>query len=62
MSTEERLLPTAPQLVQHLSTEQFAGVSCPITLRAGNNVLVTNTKVQPVILGIQGDGSTQIMG
>lgn len=53
--------PTKAQLVQRISMEKFAGVSCPIALRLSNNVLVTSTKVQPVILGIQPDGSIQIM-
>jgi hypothetical protein len=60
--TDVSQFPTNAQLVQHISTEQFAGVSCPIALRLGYTDLVTSTKVQPVILGIQGDGSMQIMG
>jgi hypothetical protein len=54
--------PSAPQLVQRISTETFAGVSCPISLRLHDNVLMTSTQVQPVILGIQPDGSIQIVG
>lgn len=54
--------PSAPQLVQRISTEKFIGVSCPISLRLHDNVLMTSTQVQPVILGIQPDGSIQIVG
>lgn len=53
--------PNTAQLVQHMSTEKFDGVSCPIDLRV-NNVLVTSTKALPVILSMQGDGSIQIVG
>ncbi|HLI87050.1 MAG TPA: hypothetical protein VKV37_00090 [Ktedonobacteraceae bacterium] len=54
--------PTASQMVQRISAEQFAGVSCPIALRLHDNVLVTSTKVLPVILAVQQDGSIQIVG
>lgn len=54
--------PKAAQLVQRISKEKFAGVSCPITLHLWANVLVTSTQVLPVILGVQGDGSLQIVG
>jgi hypothetical protein len=60
--TDTSQFPTTSQLVQRISTEQFSGVSCPIALRLGYSVLVTSTKVQPVILGIQDDGSIQIVG
>jgi len=55
-------LPTTAQLVQSISAEKFAGISCPISLHLWNNVLVTSTRVLPVILGIQQDGSIQIVG
>jgi len=54
--------PTTPQLVQRISNEKFAGVSCYISLRFWDNVLVTSTSVEPVVLGLQGDGSIQIVG
>lgn len=54
-------IPNTAQLVQHISTEKFDGVSCPIDLRV-NNVLVTSTKALPVILSMQQDGSIQIVG
>lgn len=54
--------PTSAQLVQHISAEKFAGVSGPIALQLRANVLVTSTDTQPVILGIQDDGSIQIVG
>jgi hypothetical protein len=54
--------PTTPLLVQHMSNEKFAGVSCYISLRYWNNVLVTSTNVEPVVLGLQADGSIQIVG
>ncbi len=55
-------LPARTQLVQAMSQENFAGVSCQISMHLWDDVLVTNTNVQPVILGIQGDGSLQIVG
>ena len=54
--------PTTAQLVQRISKEKLAGVSCPISLHLWDNVLVTSTKVLPVILGIQQDGSISIVG
>ena len=54
--------PTEADLVQRISQEDFAGVSCPIALHIQNLVVVVSTKVLPVVLGIQGDGSLQIVG
>jgi hypothetical protein len=54
--------PTSKQLVLNISKERFAGVSCPIALRLWDNVLLTSTQAQPVILGMQQDGSVQIVG
>ncbi|GAC1422112.1 MAG: hypothetical protein NVSMB54_00970 [Ktedonobacteraceae bacterium] len=54
--------PTAAEMVRRLSQEDFAGVSCPIALHIQNLVVVVSTKVLPVVLGIQGDGSLQIVG
>jgi hypothetical protein len=54
--------PTTAALVKNISTEQFAGVSCPISLHLWDNVLVTSKRVFPIILGIQQDGSIQIVG
>ncbi len=54
--------PTEAQMVQRISQENFAGVSCPIALHIQSLVVVVNTKVLPVVLGIQGDGSLQIVG
>jgi len=54
--------PTTPLLVQHMSNEKFAGVSCNISLRYWDNVLVTSTNVEPIVLGLQADGSIQIVG
>lgn len=51
----------AVQLVKNISAEKFDGVSCPIALRLNYNVLVTSMKALPVILGMQADGSIQIM-
>ena len=59
--TDASKLPTEAQLVQHISQEKFAGVGCPIALRLRNDVLVTSTTVHPVILGLQEDGSIQIL-
>jgi len=54
-------LPTTAQLVQRMSKEHFAGVSSPIALQLGQDVLVTSTVVAPVVLGLQEDGSIQIV-
>jgi ABC-type branched-subunit amino acid transport system substrate-binding protein len=54
--------PTAKQLVLNISKERFQGVSCPIALRLWDNVLLTSTQALPVILGMQQDGSVQIVG
>lgn len=54
--------PAASRLVQRISKEKFAGVSCPIVLHLWENVLITSTNVEPVILSIQDDGSVQIVG
>ena len=54
--------PTSKQLVLNISKEQFAGVSCPISLRLWDNVVLTSTQALPVILGMQQDGSVQIVG
>jgi len=53
--------PTTAQLVQRMSKEHFAGVSSPIALQLGDDVLVTSTVVAPVVLGLQQDGSIQIV-
>jgi len=60
--TDISKLPTTAQLVQEMSREAFAGVSGPITLSMGTNRVVTNRQARPVILGIQADGSIQIVG
>src|SRR5713226_3076495 len=55
-------LPTRAALVQLISKERFAGVSSPIRLHDIAGILVTSTQVAPVILGVQDDGSLQIVG
>ena len=54
--------PTEAALVQNISQEDFTGVSCPIALHIQNLVVVVSTKVLPVVMSIQGDGSFQIVG
>ena len=54
--------PTTAQLVQKIGKEQFTGVSGPIALRSYNGVVMVSTKAVPVLLGLQGDGSIQILG
>jgi hypothetical protein len=54
--------PTPAKLVQRISQEKLAGVSCPIALHLWDDVLVTSTRVLPVILGIQQDGNISIVG
>ncbi len=58
----ENNFPTPTGMVQRISQENFAGVSSPITLHIQNLVVIVNSKVVPVVLGIQGDGSLQIVG
>jgi hypothetical protein len=55
-------LPTRAALVQLISKERFAGVSSPIRLHVLVGILVTSTQVSPVIVGVQDDGSLQIVG
>jgi len=59
--TDSSKLPTTEQFVKNISAEKFAGISSPIDLDLHDDVLVTSTKVLPVILGIQQDGSIQIV-
>lgn len=61
-STAGSQLPSTSQLVQLLSKVNFAGVSCQVHVRLWDNVLITSKGVQPIILGVQGDGSLQIVG
>lgn len=55
-------LPSPAQLVQKLSKENFAGVSCQVNVVLTDRVLIISRGVAPVILGVQGDGSLQIVG
>lgn len=55
-------LPTPAQLVQALSKVKLTGVSCQISVHLSHKVLITSNGVSPVILGVQGDGSLQIVG
>jgi hypothetical protein len=59
--TDKSKLPSREQFVQRISGDQFIGVSSMVTLQAQNNV-ITGTTAHPVILGIQQDGSVQIVG
>jgi len=61
-TTDANALPSTATLVNNISNEQFDGVSCPITLHLWDDVLVTSKQVSPIILGIQQDGSIQIVG
>ncbi len=60
--TSENNFPAPADIVQRISQENFAGVSCPIALHIQNQVVVVSTEVLPVVLGIGGDGSFQIVG
>ena len=53
-------LPTRAVLAQRLQSESFTGVSGPITLRIDHNA-VLNTAATPVVVGIQQDGTLQIV-
>jgi hypothetical protein len=55
-------IPTTAELVKKLSQENFAGVSCQIAVQLRNKVLITSTSAEAVILGVQPDGSLQIVG
>ncbi|HEY0752475.1 MAG TPA: hypothetical protein VGD98_00735 [Ktedonobacteraceae bacterium] len=55
-------LPSTAELVKKFSQENFAGVSCQISTVLVDNVLIISTGVSPVILGVQTDGSLQIVG
>lgn len=54
--------PGAAQLVQRLRTQHFAGVSGQVTLQLIDQSLLLNQSSTPVLLGLQGDGSLQIIG
>lgn len=54
--------PTSTELVKALSKENFAGVSCQVKVHLLDNILITSTGTSPVILGMQADGSLQIVG
>ena len=61
--TSENSFPTTADMVKRISQENFTGVSCPIALHIQNLVVVvSSTKVSPVVLGIGGDGNLQIVG
>jgi hypothetical protein len=55
-------IPTRAKLSQFISKERFMGVSSPIRLHTTAGILVTSVQVSPVILGVQEDGSLQIVG
>ncbi|HKV59309.1 MAG TPA: hypothetical protein VJO32_13545, partial [Ktedonobacteraceae bacterium] len=55
-------LPTRDTLAQLISNERFVGVSSPIRLHNFGGIMVTSTQVAPVIVGVQDDGSLQIVG
>lgn len=55
-------LPNPAQLVQELSQENFAGVSCQVTVHLWDNVVITSNGVEPITLSLQADGSLQIVG
>jgi len=55
-------LPTTAQMVQALSKENFSGVSCQVSVVLVDKILIISRGVAPVILGVQGDGSLQIVG
>jgi lysophospholipase L1-like esterase len=61
-ATQSASLPTPTDLIKKLSQENFAGVSCQIAVHLRNKVLITSTSAEPVILGVQPDGSLQIVG
>lgn len=61
-NTPDNQLPTSAQLVKALSKENFTGVSCQVVVHLWDDVLITSNGVSPVILGLQSDGSLQIVG
>ncbi|MBE3558976.1 MAG: ABC transporter substrate-binding protein [Ktedonobacteraceae bacterium] len=54
-------LPGPEQTIKHISNANLAGVSGPITLKLHDDVLITNEQSTAVILGLQQDGSIQIV-
>ncbi len=61
-STGSPTIPSTADLVKALSKVSFAGVSCQVKVRLWDKVLITSTVATPVILGVQPDGSLQIVG
>jgi hypothetical protein len=60
--TSASAIPSPTQLLQHISTAHLNGVSGAMALHLWDNVLITNNSARPVILGVQQDGSIQIVG
>ena len=60
--TSASTLPSTTGIVQRISTARLDGVSGSMVLHPWNNVLITNNSARPVILGVQQDGSIQIVG
>jgi hypothetical protein len=61
-NTGDFSIPTRATLSKHISRERFLGVSSPIRLHTTAGMLITSLQVAPVILGVQEDGSLQIVG
>ncbi len=61
-STSSAAIPSTADLVKAFSKENFAGVSCQVAVQLWDQVLITSTSANPVILGVQPDGSLQIVG
>ncbi|HVB23984.1 MAG TPA: ABC transporter substrate-binding protein [Ktedonobacteraceae bacterium] len=61
-ATNASTMPSTTSIVQHISTAHLDGVSGSIALHLWDNVLITNNSARPVILGVQQDGSIQIVG
>ncbi len=55
-------MPSTTVLVQRISNAHLNGVSGTMALHLWDNVLITNNSARPVILGVQQDGSIQIVG
>ncbi len=60
--TSASALPSTTRLVQRISSAHLNGLSGFMVLHLWDNVLITNNSARPVILGVQQDGSIQIVG
>lgn len=61
-ATQNNTLPTSDQLLQKMSQANFAGISGQVSVHFTGKALITSKGTSPVVLGLQDDGSLQIVG